>query len=182
MRFFAIAQNDRSRRISQIKDFRMFIKPDYNYNNIYEIDLEELKSLGINALLFDLDSTLMGSKTGCYTPKTLAWLENVKKDFFVGVVSNNTNPDYIRKVTECSEFPVVFSAHKPDIKVAKEFMVKFNLKPETTVFVGDRPLTDIVCGNRLGCRTILVDSITAEIEKPIVRFARWLERCTVKKN
>ena len=160
----------------------MFIKPDYNIKNIYEINLEDLKNQRVKALLFDLDSTLMESKTGCYTPKTLAWLENVKKDFFVGVVSNNKNPDYIRKVTDCSDFPVVFGACKPDIKVATNFMKEYNLLPETTVFVGDRPLTDIICGKRLGCKTILVDSITAEIEKPIVRLARWLERCTVNKN
>ena len=158
----------------------MFIKPDYNLKNIYEINLEELKNQGINALLFDLDSTLMGSKTGYYTAETLSWLEKVKQDFFVGVVSNNNNPVYIEKVTACSDFPVVFEAHKPDIKVAKSFMEKHNIKSETTCFVGDRPLTDVLCGKNLGCKTILVDSITADIEKPIVRFARKLERCFIK--
>lgn len=158
----------------------MFIKPDYNLKNIYEINLEELKNQGITALLFDLDSTLMGSKTGYYTAETLSWLEKVKQDFFVGVVSNNNNPVYIEKVTACSDFPVVFEAHKPDIKVAKSFMEKHNIKAETTCFVGDRPLTDVLCGKNLGCKTILVDSITADIEKPIVRFARKLERCFIK--
>lgn len=158
----------------------MFIKPDYNLKNIYEIDLEDLKNQGINALLFDLDSTLMGSKTGCYTPETLEWLEKVKQDFFVGVVSNNGNPEYIKKVTACSDFPVVFEAHKPDTKVAKFFMEKHGLNPQTTCFVGDRPLTDILCGKYLGCKTILVDSITADIEKPIVRFARCIERCCIR--
>ena len=158
----------------------MFIKPDYNLKNIYEINLEELKNQGINALLFDLDSTLMGSKTGYYTAETLSWLEKVKQDFFVGVVSNNNNPVYIEKVTACSDFPVVFEAHRPDIKVAKSFMEKHNIKAETTCFVGDRPLTDVLCGKNLGCKTILVDSITADIEKPIVRFARKLERCFIK--
>ncbi len=159
----------------------MFLKPDYNLPSIYDIDLKELKNLGINALLFDLDSTLMGSKTGCYTEKTLDWLEEVKKDFFVGVVSNNNNPVYIEKVTACSDFPVVFEAHKPDTKAAKIFMDTHNIKAECTAFVGDRPLTDILCGIKLGCKTILVDSITADIEKPIVRFARALERCTIRK-
>ena len=158
----------------------MFIKPDYNLKNIYEIDLEDLKNQGINALLFDLDSTLMGSKTGCYTPETLEWLEKVKQDFFVGVVSNNGNPEYIKKVTACSDFPVVFEAHKPDTKVAKFFMEKHGLNPQTTCFVGDRPLTDILCGKYLGCKTILVDSITADIEKPIVRFARCIERGCIR--
>ena len=122
----------------------------------------------------------MGSKTGYYTAETLSWLEKVKQDFFVGVVSNNNNPVYIEKVTACSDFPVVFEAHKPDIKVAKSFMEKHNIKAETTCFVGDRPLTDVLCGKNLGCKTILVDSITADIVKPIVRFARKLERCFIK--
>ncbi len=158
----------------------MFIKPDYNLKSIYDIDLEDLKNQGIKALLFDLDSTLMGSKTGCYTPETLNWLQKVKKDFFVGVVSNNNNPVYMAKVLSCSDFPVVFEAHKPDIKVAEKFMKQYSLRPETTCFIGDRPLTDVMCGKNLGCKTILVDSITADTERPIVRFARWLERCSVK--
>ncbi len=159
----------------------MFIKPDYDIENIYAINLEELKALGISALLFDLDSTLMGSKTGYYTEKTLEWLKNVKKDFFVGVVSNNYNPSYMEKVRACTDFPIVFEAHKPNIKVTKTFMDEYGLKPSTTCFVGDRPLTDILCGKRLGCKTILVDSITADIEKPIVRFARKLERLSIRK-
>ena len=159
----------------------MFIKPDYNIKNIYAIDLNELKQKGINAILFDLDSTLMASKSGCYDQKTLDWLNDVKKDFFVGVVSNNHNPKYIEKVCSCTYFPIVFEAHKPDVKVAKSFMEKYGLKPKATCFVGDRPLTDILCGKRLGCTTIMVDSITADTEKSIVRFVRWLEKLSVKK-
>ena len=174
----SVRNNITSRRISQ--KF-MFIKPDYDIENIYAIDLEELKSQGINALLFDLDSTLMGSKTGYYTEKTVEWLNNVRKDFFIGVVSNNYNPEYMKKVQSCTDFPIAFEAHKPDTKLAKIFMEDTHIKPETTCFVGDRPLTDILCGKRLGCKTILVGSITADIEKPIVRFARWLERLSIKK-
>lgn len=159
----------------------MFLKPDYDLKNIYEINLEELKCQGINALLFDLDSTLMGSKRGYYTEETLNWLDKVRKDFFVGVVSNNNNPEYMEKVSACTDFPIVFEAKKPDIKVARNFMEVYSINPETTCFIGDRPLTDVLCGKKLGCKTILVDSITADIEKPIVRFARKLERCCIRK-
>lgn len=158
----------------------MFIKPDYNLKSIYDINLEELKQKGIKAILFDLDSTLMASKTAFYSEKTLNWLNNVRKDFFIAVVSNNHNPAYIEKVKKVSDFPLVFTAKKPDTKAAKDFMDKNNLQGETTAFVGDRPLTDTLCGKRLGCTTILVDSISADIEKPIVRFVRKLERLTVK--
>ena len=77
----------------------MFLKPDYNVENIYAIDLEELQKVGIKAMLFDLDSTIMASKSATYSEQTLSWLENVKKDFFVAVISNNNNSEYINKIT-----------------------------------------------------------------------------------
>jgi len=159
----------------------MFLKPDYNLKSIYDINLEELKQKGIKALLFDLDSTLMPSKTACYEEKTLNWLGEVKKDFFIAVVSNNHNPLYMEKVKKVTDFPIVFEAAKPDTKAAKALMDEYNLTGEVTAFVGDRPLTDTLCGKRLGCTTILVDSISADREKPIVRFVRKLERLTVRK-
>lgn len=159
----------------------MFLKPDYNLKNIYEINLEELKQRGIKNIIFDLDSTLMQSKTACYSPKTREWLDGVRKDFFIAVLSNNHNEEYIAKVRPVTDFPMVFAAAKPDTKKAFEFLKENNLKIEETAIVGDRPLSDIWCGKRLGCLTVLVDSISADVEKPIVRFARKLERLTIKK-
>lgn len=158
----------------------MFLKPDYNLQNIYEIDLEELKNSGIKNMLFDLDSTIMASKSGCYTEKTLQWLKEVQKDFSIAVISNNHNSEYIEKVKKVSDFPLVFCAKKPDTKAANEYMNACGMKAEETAFVGDRPLTDVLCGKKLGCKTILVDSISADIEKPIVRFARKLERLCIR--
>lgn len=88
----------------------MFLKPDYNIESIYAIDLEELKAQGIKALLFDLDSTIMASKSASYFSETREWLDKVKKDFFVGVISNNNNPAYEQKVRAVSEFPMLFNA------------------------------------------------------------------------
>lgn len=157
----------------------MFLKPDYNLKSIYDIDLAELKNCGISALLFDLDSTLMASKSGSYFPKTIEWLNNVRKDFFIAVVSNNKNENYISKVKEVSDFPLLFCAAKPDTKKVREFIKQHDLTPDKCALVGDRPLTDILCGKNLGCKTILVDSITANSEGKIVRFARFLERLSI---
>ncbi len=159
----------------------MFLKPDYNLKRIFDINLDELKAKGINAMLFDLDSTLMASKSATYSKEILDWLEIVKKDFFVGVVSNNNNQNYIDKVTAISDFPLLFKAAKPKPDFAQKFMRDHNLEPKNTVLVGDRPLTDVWCGKRLGCMTILVDSITAETENLPTRFVRKLERICVKK-
>ena len=92
----------------------MFLRPDYNLKSIYDIDLDELKKIGIKALLFDLDSTIMASKSGCYTKEMTDWLAKVQKDFFIAVVSNNKNEEYINKVKQISDFPLLFKASKPE--------------------------------------------------------------------
>jgi hypothetical protein len=159
----------------------MFLKPDYNLKRIYDINLEALKSEGVKAMLFDLDSTLMASKSGCYSQEMLDWLNLVRKDFFIAVVSNNKNPEYIEKVKQVSDFPLLFNACKPRTDVVKNFLAEHNLSEKDCVLVGDRPLTDILCGKKLGCKTILVDSITADTEAPIVRFVRMLERLSISR-
>lgn len=158
----------------------MFLKPDYNLESIYAIDLDDLKAQGIKALLFDLDSTIMASKSASYTTETRNWLDEVKKDFFVGVISNNSNKVYEEKVRAVSDFPVLFGAKKPNADAGLVFLKQYGINPKEAVMVGDRPLTDVLFGKRLGCKTILVDSITAKTENKIVRLARKLERLCVK--
>ena len=158
----------------------MFLRPDYNLESIYSINLDELKNQGIKAILFDLDSTIMASKSARYTDETLDWLDKVRKDFFVAVISNNNNPEYIKKVDAVSDFPTLFDAKKPRAAIGLKFLKEHSIKPEQAVMVGDRPLTDVWFGKRLGCKTILVDSITAKTEKKIVRIVRKIERLCVK--
>ena len=55
------------------------------------------------------------------------------------------------------------------------------IEPKNAAMIGDRPLTDILAGQFAGTKTVLVDSITKNSEAKIVRFARFLERLTVRK-
>ena len=158
----------------------MFLKPDVNIKSIYDIDLDELKSQGVKAMLFDLDSTIMASKSAKYTDEMYQWLKVVQENFFMAVVSNNNNPEYIEKVKKISHFPLLFGACKPKTGPVREFLKKHNVNAKDCVIVGDRPLTDILCGKILGCETILVDSITADTEPFIVRFVRRLERLSIR--
>ena len=159
----------------------MRIKPDYNLKSIYDIDLEDLKSKGIKLIMFDLDSTLMISKSGCYLEETKDWLNKVKQDFEIVVISNNYSDEYLDKVRKISDFKVIGSARKPNPSVMQCYLDELGVLACEAVMVGDRPLTDILGGKRLGCTTILVDSINAKNENIPTRFVRWLERLTIKK-
>lgn len=154
----------------------MLLRPDFNLKNIYEIDLQELKAQGIKAIFFDLDSTIMVSKSGSYLDKTKEWLEEVGKNFFIAVISNNKCAKYLEKVQSVSNFKIIGSANKPSPKAMRELLKEINIQPNETVIVGDRPLTDILAGKRLGAKTILVGSINAENEGKPTQFVRWLER------
>lgn len=154
----------------------MLLKPDFNLKNIYEIDLLALKNMGIKAMFFDLDSTIMVSKSGEYLEKTEKWLKEVDEYFFIAVISNNKKISYIEKVQSVSSFQIIGNANKPSTKAMKKLLSKICIQPHEVVIVGDRPLTDILAGKRLGAKTILVDSINAENEGAATRFVRWLER------
>ena len=159
----------------------MFIKPDYNLESIFDINFEELKKKGIKIILSDLDSTVMPSKSGTFPEKVVEWINNLRKDFDFAVISNNKSEKYISEVKSQCDFDVIGYANKPSAKVMREYITSKGYKPSETVMIGDRPLTDILAGKLLGCTTILVDSITKDTEKPIVRFVRKLERLSIKK-
>ncbi len=159
----------------------MIIKPDYNVISLFDINFKELKTKGIKAVLFDLDSTVMPSKSGEYPIKVIELLKELKQNFIIAIISNNKKKEYIAKVQSISDFPVIGDANKPSPKVMKKFIKSLNIEPNETVVIGDRPLTDILSGKLLGAKTILVDSITRDIENKPTRFVRWLERLVIRK-
>ena len=159
----------------------MILKPDYNLESLFDINFKELKEQGINAVLFDLDSTVMPSKSGEYPQKVKELLNTLKQNFVVAIISNNKRKAYIEKVQSMSDFPVIGHANKPSPKIMKEFLKTVNVQPTETVVIGDRPLTDILAGKLLGGKTILVDSITKDTENKLTRLVRKLERLTIRK-
>ena len=158
----------------------MFIKPDYNLKNIYEIDFEELKQKGIKCVMFDLDSTVMRSKSATFEPETINWFNTFINDFEVAIISNNPNKEYIENASKIAPCRVIGDAKKPNPDVAKKYLDEVGIAPECAAMVGDRPLTDILVGKRLGCKTILVGSINPN-ENLLTRWVRALERSTIRK-
>lgn len=159
----------------------MILRPNYNVESIFDIDFKELKNLGVNVVLFDLDSTVMPSKSGVYPPSVVELLNELKQNFVIAIISNNKNKDYINKVQSISDFTVIGHANKPSPKIMKEYLTAIGKTPQETVVVGDRPLTDILAGKLLGAKTILVDSITKNLEGLPTRFVRQLERTTIRR-
>lgn len=159
----------------------MRLKPDYNLESIFEINQDELLKKGVKCIFFDLDSTVMQSKSGKFTQKTLEFLNLLRGNFKIAIISNNCKKHYISKVEEACDIKIYSNAKKPDTKVLRQACRDFNIEAKEAAMVGDRPLTDILAGKRANMVTILVDSISKDKEGPLVRFVRWLERLSIRK-
>lgn len=159
----------------------MLFEPNYNLESIYDINLAELKEAGIKGLFFDLDSTLMKSKSGKFSFQTLQFLNDLKSNFKLAIITNNKNKEYIAKAKSQIDIPIYARAAKPNPRVLLKACKDLELAPNAVAMIGDRPLSDIFGGERAGMVTILVDSISKDEENFIVRFARFLERLTIKR-
>lgn len=158
----------------------MFLKPDYNLNNVYEIDFVKLKEQGIKCLMFDLDSTVMVSKSSTFLPETIEWFNTFIKDFEVAIISNNKSEEYIANASKLAPCRVIGRANKPNPNVMRDYLNSVEINPKNAVMIGDRPLTDILAGKLLGCKTILVGSINPKENLP-TKFVRALERSTIRR-
>ena len=105
--------------------------------------------------------------------------EGFIKDFEVAIISNNKNDKYIEEASKIVPCRVIGRADKPNPKVMRSYLESVGVEPCCAVMVGDRPLTDILAGKLLGCKTILVGSINPKENLP-TKFVRALERSTIR--
>ena len=157
------------------------LRPDFNIESIYDLDIMELNNMGIKALFFDLDSTLMKSKSAKFNYKTLQFLKDLSGIFKLAIITNNSNFEYIEKAKSQTDIPIFYNAKKPNTKVILHACEKLDINPNQTAMIGDRPLSDILAGKNAGMTTVLVDSISKSEENCIVRFVRFLERLAIEK-
>ncbi|MEW5820182.1 MAG: YqeG family HAD IIIA-type phosphatase [Cyanobacteriota bacterium] len=156
------------------------LKADYILQHVTDIDLKDLKSKGIKGFVFDLDNTIMAPKTGRLTEDIEDWLKKVKEDFKIAVVSNNHKDNYIENAAKVIGCPVYGKAKKPQVKIIMQTLEEMELKPNEIAVVGDRPLTDIWVGKKLGSVTILVDPLMKDNESELVKILRKLERSFIE--
>lgn len=158
-----------------------FIKPTYNIDgDVTDIVIENLLADGVKGLIFDLDSTLIESKTAHLTDEVKEWLLRARPHFKMVILSNNKNPSYLEKVKTVLGIPVIGYAKKPSRRGFRQAMEILQLTPMEVAVVGDRPLTDIWGGKRSGAKTILV-KILRTIKEPSWKTSiRNLERRLIR--
>ncbi len=160
-----------------------FLRPTLIYDgDVTKVQLDDLKKLNAAGLILDLDNTIMAPKSAKLEPEVKLWLELMKKNFKIVILTNNKKAFYLEAVRQVLELPVIGFAKKPWSIGIKEALDILKLSNDKIVVIGDRPLTDIWLGQRFKLKAILVKALTAHIEPKWKYYLRKLEWSFVNKS
>lgn len=137
----------------------MILYPNMLLKSVTEITKQILDENKINALILDVDNTLINIEQ--IIPEGVKnWVKEMKKNNIkLYILSNTNDKEKVGKVSTALDIPYVNLAKKPFkggfLKVQKILQEK----PENIAAVGDQIFTDVIGGNRCNMFTILVDPI-----------------------
>ena len=134
-----------------------------------------LQQYGIQGLIFDVDDTLVSSRTREISSEVRQWLQELKPLVKIVLVSNNLKHSRIRRVARKIDVPYYFGARKPSRRSLKKALELMELEPHQAAMVGDRLFTDVVAGNRLGMLSVLVEPMRSPTDKRTKSWLRTIE-------
>ena len=152
----------------------MILYTNAHFKNVREIELGFLKENNINALILDVDNTLIDYDKNLPN-ETIDWANNLKKNGVkLYILSNSNKKEKVRTVAEKLGIEYMYFAKKPLKLGFKKVQDILKEKPENIAVVGDQIFTDVVGGNRCKMFTILVEPI-AEKDIWITMLKRPIE-------
>lgn len=154
-RFFVFARGNREK--SGIR------QPTAARDKITDLTPEFIKSMGIKAVLLDVDNTITSYISKEPFPGSIELIRKLESEgISVYIVSNNKSKKRIKAVAEKFDLPFVNVAMKPlpvgFIRAKAKLRVKFS----ECLVVGDQIYTDIIGANLCGMKSVLLTPIEPE--------------------
>ena len=138
----------------------MFIYPKSYFENVNKITIEFLKENKINALILDVDNTLIDYYKNL-SEEVKQWAKGLKeKGIKLYILSNTNHKEKVEKVANTLEIPYELFAKKPFKSGFLRVQKELNENNKNIGVVGDQIFTDVIGGNRCKMYTILVDPVT----------------------
>ena len=154
--------------------------PDYMFRTFDEITPAFLTSLGVKAILADIDNTLAPYEQPEPDGRIKGWIASLAEaGIGIAFVSNN-DWERVNRFNATLGAPAYAKSGKPFKKNLVRAMNDLGGTLETTVMLGDQLLTDALAGHNLGVKCIIVPPIRDK-KNAFFRFKRWLEKPVVRK-
>jgi HAD superfamily phosphatase (TIGR01668 family) len=161
--------------------FQSLLKPRQIVENIGEIDFADLKRKGIDALILDIDDTLIPRQVNDVTPQLFEWIvERKEQGFKICLTSNSRHPLRVKFIGDTLEVPAISFGLKPLPFAFWRSLRIMNARPEECAMIGDQLFMDILGANLLNLYSIFVKPLSAETFLPR-KWMRTAEEWVLKK-
>ena len=154
--------------------------PEYVFENYLYVRPEFLTSLGIRALLIDIDNTLAPYEQDLPDENIINWFAQMKEaGISCALISNNDAPR-VELFNSLLSLPAYAKSGKPCKKTLIRAIRDMGVDASVTAGLGDQLLTDTLAVHKLGMISIIVPPIKDKLT-PFFKFKRRLERPFMKK-
>lgn len=137
------------------------LTPDDYHASLASIDVEGLVARGARAFLVDLDNTLLQRKTTRIPATAFAFADRVRSAGAKGCIVSNNWHGHVADIASELGFLIVPKALKPLPFSFRAAARLCGVDPAEAIVVGDQLFTDVLGGNALGMRTVLVTPLSA---------------------
>lgn len=156
------------------------LTPTWIVDSVKEITPEALAAHGITAIITDLDNTLVPWRRYEIPAAVIEWLATLQAHGVkLCIASNTIRVRRLKKLSDTLGIPFVDRVRKPNVGGFLRAMKLMGSTPENTAVFGDQMFTDILAGNRLGLKTILLSPPLSKQELISTKLVRNLERAAV---
>jgi HAD superfamily phosphatase (TIGR01668 family) len=150
------------------------LAPRHRVRSVAALTPPRLRAWGIEALMLDLDNTLVPWGEAAVPPEVTAWLATLRRAGIPACLVSNNLSGRVRRAATLLDLPVAVGRFKPSAAKLRRALTIMGTAPARTAMVGDQVFTDVLAGNRLGVPTILVAPLSPR-EPLRVRLVRRLE-------
>ena len=162
-------------RKKQKHTLNYLLTPDYIFPRFTDITPDFLLSLGIRALVIDVDNTLAPYEQSLPDEKTLLWFKALKDNGIKASLISNNSSERIDKYNAPLGLLAFPNAKKPSKKAILNAIETMGVSAEDCAGLGDQLLTDTLAVHRLNMISLIVPPIKDK-KTLFFRFKRLLEK------
>ncbi len=140
----------------------MLLKPDIKLHGITDITVELLNKYNISALLLDVDNTMSTHHGTILTDGLMEWIVKMQESGIKLMVLSNSKRFRIQPFAARIGLPFISLGCKPLPTGYLRGVKALGEKRKNVAIVGDQIFTDILGGNIVGVKTILLTPIKPE--------------------
>ena len=157
-----------------------WLLPDYVFSKFDDVTPDFLESIGVNALLIDIDNTLAPYEVAEPDERIRSWFSALQARKIKATLISNNGRERVELFNRSLGLAAYYKSGKPFAKNLKKAMAEMRSDRGNTAMMGDQLLTDAVAGKHIGLVTIIVPPIKDK-SNPFFRAKRALEVPTVQK-